>query len=91
MERLDQRARALVVARLDPLDHLADEFGLQPVVLVEPGLGRRGAGARAGASSSLSLISLLLSDCAGTGGFLGAPAGLSILDAVRWRIGTRRA
>ena len=35
MERLDQGARALGVAGLEPLDHLADEFGLQPVVLVE--------------------------------------------------------
>ena len=44
VERLDQRARALGVAGLDPLDHLADEFGLQPVVLVEPGVGDRGFG-----------------------------------------------
>ena len=42
VERLDQGAHALVVAGLDPLDHLADEFGLQPVVLVEPGLGGGG-------------------------------------------------
>ena len=46
MERLDQRARALGIAGLDRVEHGADEFGLQPVVLVEllvlgfVGLGR---------------------------------------------------
>ena len=63
MERLDQGARALGVAGLGPLDHLADEFGLQPVVLVEPALaGAAAASASAsGRGMSLSLIARLLS------------------------------
>ena len=52
VERLDQGAGAVGVARLDPRHHRADEFGLQPVVLVEPVacaamcLGGRGFGGR---------------------------------------------
>ena len=43
MERLDQGAHALGVAGLGLVDHLADEFGLQPVVLVMAALDREGA------------------------------------------------
>jgi hypothetical protein len=39
VERLDQRARPLVVAGFDQRHHLIDEFGLQPVVLVQAGIG----------------------------------------------------
>ena len=55
VERLDQGAGAVGIAGLDPLHHLADIFGLQPVVLVEPALGREPGGAP-DRSISLSLI-----------------------------------
>ena len=47
VERLDQGAGALGIARLDAVHHLADIAGLEPVVLVEPAFGPR-AGRSAG-------------------------------------------
>lgn len=40
VERLDQRARTLVVARLQRVEHGRNIFGLQPVVLVQLRIGR---------------------------------------------------
>ena len=56
MERLDQLARGLVVAGVDRVEHLVDEFRAQPVLLVDRiGIGRRILGGAA-AMCSLSLI-----------------------------------
>ena len=50
VERLDQLARGLVVAGLDRVEHLVDEFGPKPVFVVDRGLwlrfGWRGGGTR---------------------------------------------
>ena len=89
VERLDQRARAFGVARLDPLDHLADEFGLQPVVLVEPVVGGRGQRVASGVSSSLSLIALPASLPA-SGAFLGASRRACRYSERGWRSSMRR-
>ena len=44
MERLDQRAGALVVAILQRGEHAGDIFGLQPVILVQLRFGQRAFG-----------------------------------------------
>jgi hypothetical protein len=45
VKRLHQLVRTLDVAGFDPRHHLADESGFQPVILVQPVLGRFGQGA----------------------------------------------
>ena len=60
VERLDQLARGLIVAGIDGVEHLVDEFRPQPVFIVDHARGRNPAGARRryARSRSLSLPSI---------------------------------